>query len=221
MNLRVLTWNLMHGRSVPGSGRDLRPEFTAALADWAWDVAVLQEVPPWWPRALAAALGAEYRMVRTSRNAGLVLRRAIAIRWPDAIKSGGGGANAILARSDRIIVHRRTRLCWRPERRWGHAVQLACGVWVANLHASTAVGAARRDGRRACAAGLAWAGEAPLVLAGDFNLRDPAFPEFEVVASHDVDHVLVAGEVQAGPAEVLHRGSLSDHAPLAITVSTG
>ena len=54
MQLRVLTWNLMHGRSVPPAGRDLRAEFTAALAGWEWDVALLQEVPPWWPPAARA-----------------------------------------------------------------------------------------------------------------------------------------------------------------------
>ena len=53
MRLRVLTWNLMHGRARPSAGRDLRPEFTAALAGWEWDVALLQEVPPWWPEPLA------------------------------------------------------------------------------------------------------------------------------------------------------------------------
>ena len=69
--MRVLTWNLMHGRSVPGAGRDLLADFADALAGWEWDVALLQEVPPWWPAALGARLGAEYRTVLTSRNAGL------------------------------------------------------------------------------------------------------------------------------------------------------
>ncbi len=74
--MRVLTWNLLHGRSVPGSGRDLLPEFTAALAGWDWDVALLQEVPPWWPALLGASLGASARLVLTSRNSALALRRA-------------------------------------------------------------------------------------------------------------------------------------------------
>src|SRR6202161_629791 len=114
MLLRVLTWNLMHGRSVPGSGRDLSEEFASALAGWEWDVALLQEVPPWWPRALSDRLGTEYRQVLTSRNALLLARRAIATRWPDLIKSNGGGANAILVRRDRIVAHRRRRLAWVP-----------------------------------------------------------------------------------------------------------
>src|SRR4029077_8766977 len=98
MRLRVLTWNLMHGRSQPGARRDLLPEFTTALAGWDWDVALLQEVPPWWPPALAEALGAEYGSVRTPGTALLPFRRAVAVRWPDLIRSNGGGANAILAR---------------------------------------------------------------------------------------------------------------------------
>ena len=49
MAFRVLTWNLFHGRSVPGARRSLLDEFAARLAEWEWDVALLQEVAPWWP----------------------------------------------------------------------------------------------------------------------------------------------------------------------------
>jgi len=68
MQLRVLTWNLMHGRSQPPAGRELLDDFAAALAGWEWDVALLQEVPPWWPETLGRALDAEYRLVLTSRK---------------------------------------------------------------------------------------------------------------------------------------------------------
>ena len=54
----ALTWNLYHGRSPKPVGRSLANEFAAALAGWEWDVALLQEVPPWWPPHLAAAAGA-------------------------------------------------------------------------------------------------------------------------------------------------------------------
>jgi len=87
MRLRVLSWNLKHGRSMPPAGRDLLPEFTAALREWDWDVALLQEVPPWWPRSLADSLDSEERTVLTSRNGRLALRQAVATRWPDVIKS--------------------------------------------------------------------------------------------------------------------------------------
>ena len=52
----VLTWNLFHGRAVPPAGRDLLGDFAAALAGWDWDVALLQEVPPWWPPELGRAV---------------------------------------------------------------------------------------------------------------------------------------------------------------------
>ena len=43
--MRVLTWNLFHGRSVPPSGRGLLNAFAARLDGWAWDVALLFEQP--------------------------------------------------------------------------------------------------------------------------------------------------------------------------------
>ncbi len=57
--MRVLTWNLFHGRAVPPAGHELLGAFAATLAGWSWDVALLQEVPPWWPPALARGSGRE------------------------------------------------------------------------------------------------------------------------------------------------------------------
>src|SRR5437868_11722044 len=138
----------MHGRSQPPAGHDLLDEFATALAGWEWDLALLQEVPPWWPEAFVAALGggAQYRRVLTSRNALLPLRRAVAERWPDAIKSNGGGANAILVRGDVVVQHAIRRLAIWPERRWVHGARLHhAGLWVANLHG----GGPLRDARLA------------------------------------------------------------------------
>ncbi len=210
----------MHGRAVPDAGRDLFDEFAAALDQWSWDVALLQEVPPWWPAQLATRLHAEQRTVLTSRNGLLALRRAIATRAPDLIKSNGGGANAILAREDRIVADAALRLCRLPERRWVHGAQLACGVWVANLHATAHdTAAAQRDLSTAAAASRSWAREArmPLILGGDFNLREVTAPGLRTVASRDVDHVLIGegAEVVQAP-ERLERGTLSDHVPLVV-----
>src|ERR1700679_865137 len=192
VRLRVLTWNLMHGRSVPGSGRDMLDDFSRALAGWEWDVALLQEVPPWWPALLARRLRCEQVSVRTSRNALLPLRRFVAVRRPDLIKSNGGGANAILARVDRIVEHRAVRLCRVPERRWAHGVQLGYGVWLVNLHATAHVPErARHDVSVAAAAARAWAGDLPLVFGGDFNLDAPKVDGLRSVADSDVDHVLI------------------------------
>jgi endonuclease/exonuclease/phosphatase family metal-dependent hydrolase len=214
--MRVLTWNLKHGRSVPGAGRDLLPEFAAALAQWDWDVALLQEVPPWWPEALAALTGAEFRLVLTSRNALLPVRRAIAVRWPELIKSSGGGSNAILSRLP-ISDHRMHRLRRFPERRFLHAVRLRDGAWIGNLHATAHNDpAALAEGRLAAAAISAWAAGAPIVLGGDFNLRSLSLEGFDHAGGHDVDHVFTVGLTAAGPAEVLDRGVLSDHAPVVV-----
>lgn len=207
----------MHGRSVPAAGRDLLDSFAAALEHWDWDVALLQEVPPWWPRLVSARLRAEHRFVLTARNELLPLRRQIATRWPDLIKSGGGGANAILTREDRIVDQRTLRLCWLPERRWVHGVRLARGVWMANLHATAHnAAAALRDGQLAASTALAWAAGEPLVLGGDFNLRRLALDGLRHTAAHDVDHVFAAGLTASGAGEVLDRGRLSDHAPVAV-----
>src|SRR4051795_4899917 len=105
----ALTWNLYHGRSLPPAGRSLLSEFAAALADWSWDVALLQEVPPWWPEPLAAASGAQASRALTSRNALLPLRRWAARRRPDLLKSNGGGCNAILVRAPHRIAEHRVR----------------------------------------------------------------------------------------------------------------
>jgi endonuclease/exonuclease/phosphatase family metal-dependent hydrolase len=220
VRLRVLTWNLMHGRSVPGSGRYLLDEFTAALASWEWDVALLQEVPPWWPRQLAERLNCEQASVLTSRNEPLWLRRPIAIRWPDLIKSNGGGANAILARADRIVERRSVRLCRLPERRMAHGVQLGYGLWVVNLHATAhEPDRARRDVALAARHAREWARGLPLVLGGDFNLRAPMVEGMRRVAGSDVDHVLIDPRLRAlEPAHTLDRGTLSDHVPLAVSL---
>ena len=212
--MRVLTWNLYHGRAREPSGRALLGAFAARLAGWAWDVALLQEVPPWWPAALAAACGAQERHVRTSRNLGLPLRRAIAVRDPDLLGANGGGANAILVRGP-VLAHRAVRLRWWPERRWCHAVRLSGGTWVANVHAhDRPPERALADCLRALAAAQSWAGGAPLVFGGDVNLRrPPACDGLVHVAGNHVDHVFARGRAARG-GEVLERGALSDHPPV-------
>ncbi len=220
--LRVLSWNLKHGRSVPGAGRHLRPEFTTALAGWEWDVALLQEVPPWWPAALADRAAADYRLVLTSRNALLPVRRAIAVRWPELIKSGGGGANAILVRGLPIEQHRTLRLALWPERRKLHAVQLVAAnepFWVANLHATVHNDArARSEAEAARVAVMRWSGGAPFVLGGDFNVRALSLAGLTRAGGHDVDLCFVSGFEAEGDTEVLERGELSDHAPVVVTL---
>lgn len=215
--MRILTWNLYHGRAEPPAGRDLFDEFAEALAGWDWDVALLQEVPPWWPAPLGRACGASARMALTSRNELLPLRRWAAVRWPDVIKSGGGGCNAILVRGPRIVEHRRLRLRWRPERRVVHGVRLDGGLWVANIHAQVRPHSeTRKDLARAGAAVREWAGAAPAILGGDCNVEDPAIEGFDHLGGRGVDHVLGRGVEATGRREVPPRGPLSDHPPVIV-----
>jgi endonuclease/exonuclease/phosphatase family metal-dependent hydrolase len=209
---------------VPGARRDLLRHFESRIAEWDWDLALLQEVPPWWPPELAAATGAEERRALTSRNGALALRRAVARRWPDLIKSNGGGSNAILARH-RIRDYRSPRLRRFPERRVQQLVRLADGTCVSNVHLSTVERLARDELERAWTLALEWAGSSALVFGGDLNLRDPTAPEPDIVhvAARDVDHVFVRGLERAGdpvmPDQRLGPAMLSDHRPLIVSVA--
>jgi len=180
-------------------------------------------VPPWWPPALACATGAEQRTALTSRNALPALRRAIARRRPDLIRSNGGGANAVLSRPA-LADHRAVRLRLWPERRVAQIVRLGDGTVLANHHASTRVPLARQELERLAAIARAWAAGGPLVLGGDLNLRDPAVPGLAHVAERDVDHLFAAAMTVVQPARTLARDlrlggrelELSDHPPLLV-----
>jgi endonuclease/exonuclease/phosphatase family metal-dependent hydrolase len=208
-----LTWNLYHGRSPNPAGRSLLNEFAAALSGWEWDVALLQEVPPWWPPMLAQAAQAQQRLVLTSRNFGLPVRRAISSRNPDLLKSNGGGCNAILVRGAAIEEHRTQLLTRRPERRCAHGVRTADG-WIVNVHASTHRDEwARRDTLRALAAF-----PAPFLFGGDINLRGkPELPGLIRLGGNHVDHLYSTARA-ASKVEVLERGGLSDHPPVRVTL---
>jgi endonuclease/exonuclease/phosphatase family metal-dependent hydrolase len=225
--MRVLTWNLWHGRSMPAAGRSLAGEFAAMIAAWDWDVALLQEVPPWWPSQLASAARAQARTALTSRNSLLPVRRALAMRRPDWIKSNGGGSNAILVRGE-IVEYAAVRLRLWPERRVAQLARLGDGVCVANFHGSASVALAEAELERLWQLALAWAGREPLVLGGDLNLRTPTTGSSGAVHAgrRDVDHVFAHGLEPSGEAELLPRevrlgkGSLvlSDHLPLMVSV---
>ena len=221
--MRVLTWNLFHGRSLPASQQELSQHFAAALASWEWDAALLQEVPPWWPARLALAAGAQQRTALTSRNSALALRRALAQRWPELAKSNGGGANAVLARVS-ILAHRALRLRTWPERRVAQLVRLEGGVCLANYHASSRVQLAEAELDALREQALRWAAGTPLIIGGDLNLRAPRAPVDGLahICTRDVDHIFARGfrarapcrrlerDVQLGPRHV----ALSDHVPL-------
>lgn len=235
--MRVLTWNLYHGRSTPPAGRALAADFAELIAAWSWDIALLQEVPPWWPQRLAEAAGARAFTALTSRNTLPRLRRAIAERRPDLIGSNGGGANVILARTHAVRVHQSVLLRRWPERRVAQFAHLQSGLLLVNTHLSTPSGWAR-DPRARARAELAvlWtrarveAGPGPVILGGDLNLFDPEVAAGDVTsAGHAVDHVIARGcgpvVARPGPsrrAVVNQTGvHLSDHEPLLVDVAAG
>ena len=195
MRLRVLTWNLFHGRSKPETRRSLLPDFTALIAGWEWDVALLQEVLPWWPPHLAHASGASMRMALTSRNVLPPVQWRLTESRPDVFKSWSGGSNAILVRGRAIREHRIRLLRRVPERRVAHGVLLDDGWWVTNLHAQVHRGArAQADLDLAAEATTFWAAGAPTVLGGDLNLHGaPTAFGYAHLAGHYVDHVLGRG----------------------------
>lgn len=229
--MRILTWNLFHGRSLPGVNRSLYREFAAMLEKWSWDLALLQEVPPWWPARLAEDLCVEQRRALTSRNAMLRLRRAIAEPRPELLKANGGGCNAILSRVP-IVEQRASTLRRWPERRVAQLVRLADGTRAVNFHASTRPARAEQELARLWSLSLAWAGDSPLLLGGDLNLREPRAPAGEPpgeprlshAAGNGVDHLFVRGPLRSSgsSALVLDRAAaieggkvlLSDHEPL-------
>ncbi|HEX8085697.1 MAG TPA: endonuclease/exonuclease/phosphatase family protein [Solirubrobacteraceae bacterium] len=213
--MRVLTWNVFHGRAVPPAGRDLYEDYAALIASWAWDVALLQEVPPWWPRPLAERARASMRMNITGRNQLLFLRRLLADRWPDVMKSWGGGSNAILVRGARIVEHREERLRWWPERRWMHAVRLEDGTWLGNLHAQTQPRPrSERDIAIAADALERWSRADPrALLGGDFNIGNPEVPGMGRIGGGGVDWLFARG-LERVSGERLDAAPLSDHAPL-------
>lgn len=192
-------------------------------------MAILQEVPPWWPPQLAGAACAEQRFVRTSRNAALVARRELARRWPDLMKSNGGGANAILAREP-ITEHRAWRMRLWPERRVAQLARLASGMCVVNYHGSAVPALAQEELLRLCRAALASSGDAPLVLGGDLNLRTPQVPsQLLHVAQRDVDHLFAHRcqprcDARQLPRDIVLGGrgvELSDHPPLVVELQPG
>jgi endonuclease/exonuclease/phosphatase family metal-dependent hydrolase len=217
----VLSWNLFHGRAVPAAGRPLAVEFARALSAWAWDVALLQEVPPWWPGPLGASCHASARMALTSRNAGLPLRRAIAARNPDLLAAAGGGCNAILVRGARVDEHLTHELTRTPERRVMHGVRLDGFGWVVNLHASTRPPEQRRaDLLGGAEVALGWAARAPLLFGGDLNSTQPAMPGLTHVGGEYLDHFFVAGGLRGAAFEVLDAAPLSDHAPIRAEITS-
>jgi endonuclease/exonuclease/phosphatase family metal-dependent hydrolase len=209
--MRVLSWNLYHGRDFPPDpalftlrsrllrrternathvqvNRPLLEEFMRVLDGLDWDVALLQEAPPRWFGELLRRTGSVGVRALTSRNVCPPVQGVLADWNPDLIASWEGGSNQLFARpGGRIIEHRELTIARRPERRRMHWARLEPSggetLCVANLHAS-AGRPAQAAAEVVAAAGTAveWSGPVPLVFGGDFNLRPQAQPEpFELL----------------------------------------
>jgi endonuclease/exonuclease/phosphatase family metal-dependent hydrolase len=222
--MRVLSWNLYHGRDVPPGKHPLLAEFAEFLNGLEWDVALLQEAPPRWFQELQKRTGSTGARILTSRNSFSWLRGKLADWRPDLMKSSEGGSNQLLVRApDGIADHHAVTLARLPERRKMHWAQLDSGICVANMHLSTKPKAAR-EVVRAAELAVEWSESMPLVFGGDLNLRDPVPPASEIahVAVSDVDHVFVRGFTRAGEQELPDRrldgGVLSDHAALIVSL---
>jgi Endonuclease/Exonuclease/phosphatase family len=267
----AIGWNLFHGRDFPPDpalftwrsrllriternathvqvNRDLLPEFSTLLGESAWDVALLQECPPRWAEGLAGACAAEGHRVLTSRNSLGPLRSCMGRLNPDLIASGEGGSNLILVRAEGAlgaITERRGIAIHegRPERRAMAFARTACGVCIANLHATNDMpDLAVKDVLRAARTATEWAAGAPLLFGGDLNIRpgeDPAaFEELQerfglagTTAPEAIDHLLVRGLRSVEPPRrwpperrELRQGRLalrlSDHAPIEAEFAT-
>jgi endonuclease/exonuclease/phosphatase family metal-dependent hydrolase len=204
--MRVLSWNLYHGRDYPPDkslftwrsrllritelgdthvqvNRLLRDEFAGWIADQEWDVAMLQEVPPLWFRRLGRGTRSNGVRVLTSRNVLPPVQRLAANVNPDLIASWEGGSNQLFVRAPgRILEHRRMTLALRPERRrmvWAR-IRLRGGetVCFANLHASAGL-PEKATGELIAAAANAvdWSAGDPLVFGGDTNVRPARDPQ--------------------------------------------
>ena len=228
MPLLVRTWNVFHGNAHPPRRKGfLRKMVELASADRP-DVLCLQEVPVWaLPRigdwAGMTSFGAITRPPLWLGPLSTWLTRV----HQGLFRSGlAGQANAILvapyhAATD--LGHARVSDDGR-ERRLVQAVRLdGLGVVVGNLHASnefTDVSVPRTELERAQS--FVEQHAAPddvIVLAGDFNLREPRLDGY-TDAGDGIDHVLVRGAATAPGVpwprdrRVVDGVVLSDHAPV-------
>ncbi len=230
--------------------RPLRDEFAMLLAHARWDVCLLQEAPPSWDATLARACAAASFVSLTSRNWLPPVRGRLA-RWnPDLMGSWEGGSNITLVRPPWRIAGTTRSLLLNPfpgralrERRRMSFVRLRLesrDVCVANLHLTAGAPAhAEGEARRAAATAVAWAGQAALIVGGDFNLRPRETRIFERL-EHDhglasatgpgaLDHLLARGLDVVEPPHAWaperreldmpvglesRRLRLSDHAPV-------
>jgi hypothetical protein len=216
--------------------RSLQHEFAAVIAEADWSICLLQETPPPWARSLAELSGAHFFRTLTSRNELLPLTRLVARSIPDLIGAWEGGSNLTLVRPPwRLVEGGGRSLLLNPlgERGLGERRRMSfvrvrfelageppsatnehgSELCIANLHASGRRLRAEGELRRAAEAAADWAGDAPLVLGGDFNMR----PETSRELFAELEHEFGLGP-PTGPSSIDHllsRGLTTVTAPIA------
>ena len=160
-------------------------EFAEVLCAARWDVALLQECPPRWSAPLAAACEASAHRSLTSRNWLGPIRSVIAGWNPDLLGSWEGGSNLTLFRG-RVRTACSTGESWSfaafpSDARWPSPGSTRGSAWRTCTRARRPRLAAA-DVRHAAETAVAWAGDSPLILGGDFNLRPSQTPLFEELA---------------------------------------
>ena len=225
----VRTWNVFHGNTVPpGRRAHLEEMVRLAVADGP-SVVCLQEVPVWAVRRLArwsgmTAIGsvAAYPRLRSAE-----LGRIVTDIDHGLLRSAfTGQANAILVDAGLDVVREAAeQISTSGERRVCQAVTIdGLGV-VANVHV-TGGAPAEEQLRRVVRFAEDAAGDAALILCGDFNLTPPyAAIEGYSTPALGIDQVLVRGRLPAATPLVwpperrrLDGRLLSDHAPVDVLV---
>jgi hypothetical protein len=182
-----------------GSARDAHPRAPRPdaldLAAGEWDIALLDCLPPAELTSLAAALGAEQRLL-PGRGGLTLLGHALADLVPGSRRGRDERTSGILARSDRIIEDHAGRL---RDGSWLQVARLACGLAVGHAHV--------RDPEPAAIAELvqlasAWRGDSALILAADFDpgaTEHPRVPDLQVAAEQGGLRLLQTNELRVGP----------------------
>ena len=219
--LRVTERNATHAQV----NRDLGAEFAAVLAAADWDVALLQECPPRWIDRLATACdAAPTRSPPRATRSPLCARPRPAQPRPDRLQRGRLEPHPRPRRRSPSAASSSSAPGPHPERRAmaftrAQLLDVTAGrerrtrICVANLHASAGRALAELAEQEVTAAAeraTEWAGEAPLLLGGDLNLRPRDSDLFERLA----DRFGLAAPTGPGAIDhLLARGLESSHRP--------
>jgi endonuclease/exonuclease/phosphatase family metal-dependent hydrolase len=228
--LVVRTWNVFHGNASPPERRGYLEQMIQLVCADAPGVVCLQELPLWAVRRLEAWSGMRAFAATAARPR---LGSGELGRWITELHHGvlrsafTGQANAILlapglqGRDAATVV-----ISSGGERRVCQTVRVDGIGLVANLHVTPGT-AAEEQLRRAVEFAELRAGEDPVVLCGDANLRPGESPVYEELRQRGysepaagIDQILVRG-VPASSPEIwpeerrrVGRRVLSDHAPV-------